>query len=869
MVLDPDRRAWPQICVAACLLALPALGVHAWVASTFPSYLHGAFGQDVVFAFAWCGLLACIAHRRLLHLASVPLALLAYLAWLFLVLGEGVSYYLQADTFNARFFAHLNLDDFHAGVHAYPAMIGGGVALIALMVIVGASLLVWVRAGGRPGRAVVRGGPLVVALAILVLSVVGLDSAPRRLLAYLTHVQQSAHFADTAQGRAVARLLDLDPVSKKRLIAAPGKNVVWIYLESLERIYWSPKVFPGLTPNLDRLRGEGLDFSGFQTFSGASYTIAGMFASQCGAPLFTSPFAGLDVIAGNDTDTSSFHPKIVCFGDVLHEAGYTQVYLGGAPISFSNKGLFYRLHGFNEALGLRQLEAGADGKLAESGWGLYDSVLFPLALRHYERLEAARKPFNLSMITLDTHPPDGRPSPGCPRYTRSDNSMLQAVHCTDYLVGKFVDALSKLPNWKNTVVVIMSDHLMMRNDAEPLYPETYQRRPSLLVLNAGTGVRPVRMYHMDVAPTLLNLMGVRTNATFIAGEDRSAPAAAGSPLVDNDVTDAVLRKALWSRVNEFRLCKRSTLVKAISDSDFDVGGRELSMSSQGVREVGIHAGQALDFFIDNANAKLVIADSDRQAALLAARGDASVLIIRPRAGDDAVDRGFSVDWLGRLGARAHLATVPSLRGLNIRSADCDAAIHKADVAPAGSTLNLSQAFESTVAPAPGLAPGGTVDFSTPEAAALESGFGWSVPQPWGSWSIGSMAGLRFGLQGDACRRGAALRLQVDPYLPPSRSKLVTEVWVNGKLATTWRFDARGVYSTGTQGASDDHRVETVTAPMPAGPACEADVQLRFSRPDAGPAPYPASEDPRPLQLRLLRLSLEPAGEGRTPSQAGK
>src|SRR6185437_9082987 len=351
--MSDGRWQKASVALAVLLLALLALGVHAWMAATFPSYLHAQFGQDLVFALVWCGLLVCVVRWRLLHVVSVPVALLAYLAWLFLVLGEGVSYYLQADTFNARFFAHLNPDNLRTGVHAFPAMIGGGLALFAVMIIVCIALLEWMRRSGRRDGATVRSGPAIVALVILSLTVLGVDSAPRRLIGYLTRVQQSAHFADTPQGRAVARLLDLHPVPKKNVIAAPGKNLVWIYMESLERIYWDPKVFPGLTPNLDRLRKQGLDFSGFETFSGANYTMAGLFASQCGVPLFTSAFAGLDAVAGNNTDVSTFHPKVACFGDILHDAGYTQVYMGGAPIQFSKKGLFFKLHGYDQALGLQ------------------------------------------------------------------------------------------------------------------------------------------------------------------------------------------------------------------------------------------------------------------------------------------------------------------------------------------------------------------------------------------------------------------------------------------------------------------------------------------------------------------------------------
>jgi len=857
----PERgRSGAAIALAMVLLAAPAIGVRLWMAAAFPSYLHGQFGQDVVFALAWCALLVFAARWHLLGLLSVPAAWLAYFAWLFLVLGEGVSYYLQADTFNARFFAHLNPGNLRTGLRAFPDMIGGGTALFVAMLFASAALLAWAARSGRQHAANSRSGPAIITLVILMLIVLGVDSAPRRLIDYLVRTRQAAHFADTPQGRAVAGLLDLHPVSRKKVIAAPGKNVVWIYMESLERIYWDPEVFPRLTPNLDRLRKQGLDFSGFETFAGANYTMAGLFASQCGVPLFTSAFAGLDTVAGNTTDVSTFHPKIACFGDVLHKAGYSQVYMGGAPIVFSNKGLFFGLHGYDKALGLQQLEAQAGGSLPESGWGVYDSVLFKLALARYQKLAAARKPFNLTLLTLDTHPPDGRPSPGCPKYAASSNSMLQAVHCTDYLLGNFIDALSKQPDWKNTVVVMMSDHLMMRNDAESLFPRNYHRQPALLILNAGEGVRRARMYHMDIAPTVLDAMGVRTNATFIAGSDRSASDAGGSELADDAVTDAVLRKALWSRVNEFKLCKKNTLIGWTTDGGFDVGGRELKMSYRGRAQVGLQDDQVLDFFIDNANAKLVIADVGALSRLLKDRGDASVLAIKPVAEVPGKDSLFTIDWLGRNGAKAYLGQVNALRGLTITSPQCGSLVQQVDEAPLGAKLDLSRDFDVVSALPPELEADTEIDFTKSESAAYEAGLGWLPPQGWGSWAIGGTAVLAFRLPSEQCREGGKLRMRVDPYLSPTRPDLDTQVWVNGQLTTTWHFAANGKFSANPKDASDSHDVFDVEAPIGANNACEVTIRLRFARPGASPAPYPKSEDSRPLQLRVLGIRFVTATE---------
>ncbi|MER3547436.1 MAG: hypothetical protein C4338_07465, partial [Rhodanobacteraceae bacterium] len=590
----------------AALLAAPAIAVHVWLVCLFPSYLGARFAGDVIFALVWCGLMVSLSRWRLFGPASWPVATLLYFVWLLLVFSEAVSYYLQADTFNNRFFAHLDPENLDTGLHAFPLLIGGGLLLLSVLLVLTGWLLRRVALGARTHTGLWSPGKRAAALITLLLVALAVDSTPRRLVHYFAQYQRSFAYADTAAGRKVLRLIDPDPVTRPELMAAPGRNVVILYMESLERMYADPKVFPGLTPNLDRLRKQGLDFSGFETFSDATYTIAGMFASQCGVPLYTSPFSAFDYAAGNNNDETTFQRKLVCLGDVLHAAGYRQVYMGGAPIAFSRKGLFYRLHGYDQALGLDQLEAQAGGNLPQSGWGLYDSDLFRLAMDRYRELERSGKPFNLSMITLDTHPPDGRPSPGCPAYTRLANSMLQAVHCTDFLIGKFIDALAREPAWKNTAVLVMSDHLALRNDSEPLYPPNYHRQPLMFVLNAGRGERAMRFYHMDVAPTLLHLMGVRTNATFIAGADRSAANAPGSRLADDDVTDAVLRGVLWSRASEFRLCKKNVLLQWISPGHFDIGGRELAMADLGEAEIAPDEDELLTFFIDKSNASLLL-----------------------------------------------------------------------------------------------------------------------------------------------------------------------------------------------------------------------------------------------------------------------
>lgn len=210
------------------------------------------------------------------------------------------------------------------------------------------------------------------------------------------------------------------------------------------------------------MRAQGLDFSGFSTFPGVTCTISGIFSSQCGAPylinsIFGDDFGKLGFVANNDnTSAGSFHPELARMGDVLHAAGYDQIYLSGIALGFANTDMFFHTHHYGQALGRPQIEALHDGKLPTEGWGLRDSDMYAEALAQYRQREAGGKPFSVVFSTIDTHPPKDYVLPGCTPYAPIRNDMLDAIHCADQLLGQFVDTLSREPDWKDTVVVVMS-----------------------------------------------------------------------------------------------------------------------------------------------------------------------------------------------------------------------------------------------------------------------------------------------------------------------------------------------------------------------------------------------------------------------------
>jgi phosphoglycerol transferase len=314
-------------------------------------------------------------------------------------------------------------------------------------------------------------------------------------------------FADYRSTKAEASARLLDEIARvraepPRAAVAMGeqKNLVLIYLESVEDTFFDETMFPGLMPNLTALREEeGVWFSEMRQYPGTGWTIAAMVASQCGVPLLSEMW-------GNDIFENVDDPfgDVTCLGEYLGEAGYATAFVGGASLKFAGKGTFLKDNGFDVRLGLEELPSTGAHK-----WGLYDNDTFAHATELFDGLAGGEAPFLLSVLTLDTHFPDGMPSPGCKPYAEDALLMLDAVHCADRLVADFVAHVRASPVGENTVIAIMSDHLFMEGEVTDML-EKGVRKPFFFLLDPDRAPekRPGVFTHFDVAPTLLEAVGM-------------------------------------------------------------------------------------------------------------------------------------------------------------------------------------------------------------------------------------------------------------------------------------------------------------------------------------------------------------------------
>lgn len=300
----------------------------------------------------------------------------------------------------------------------------------------------------------------------------------------------------------------VDPEIKKE---KKTKNLIYIYLESMERTFLDQQKFHGLTPYLSGLKDNSIDFTNIKQSWGTNWTIAGMVATQCGTPLPT-----LGRSQNNLDRFDGFLKGINCLGDDLRENGYFLSYLGGASLEFAGKGSFYKTHGFHEIQGKDEVIKSANApEYRFNEWGLYDEDLYPLAIQKIKELENKKGPYAFFMLSVDTHMPFKDLSRKCDNLKNNHESsdpIIKAIACADLLAGELIEEIKKTVDLNNTVIVVASDHLAMGKNISDFATEE-ERRNLLLVLNDEKKEKINKEgYSYDVTPTLLTLMNFDVDA---------------------------------------------------------------------------------------------------------------------------------------------------------------------------------------------------------------------------------------------------------------------------------------------------------------------------------------------------------------------
>ena len=286
-------------------------------------------------------------------------------------------------------------------------------------------------------------------------------------------------------------------------------NLVRIYLESGENTFADRSVFgQNLLSELDRATAGWASYDGLEQYPGGGWTMSGLVSTACGIPLKSRLLTdGMNLNnLGEEVDT--YLPGATCLGDILSARGYANVFMGGAHSRFAGKDTFLTSHGYDRVLGLTEYEAEGEARSQISVWGMSDRRLLERAADMVDELDESGEPFNLTLLTLDTHEPGGI-FPGC---NTSDAAMATAMKCSMRAVAGFIDHLESRGILENTVVEIMGDHLKATSEGGYFKDELEQTPDRTIIYRVwspdGIEFTRQRADQLSVLASTLELLGV-------------------------------------------------------------------------------------------------------------------------------------------------------------------------------------------------------------------------------------------------------------------------------------------------------------------------------------------------------------------------
>ncbi|MCX7553265.1 LTA synthase family protein [Marinicella sp. S1101] len=458
-----------------------------------------------------------VSHgKKPARLLSQVLKVLVITSTVFIILVEALIVDFSGIGFGPEVITHLNWDAFVLGVKQYKLP-------LLVFIMLTTAINVFILGMNKNSKAITRA--LLLLISIILIGLFFNQTIYGRLYeGYIEYNKlmniRGVHESEIKKLKFIG--IDHIKTSKSNIVANTNKdkNLIVIYLESFSALFVGNPNYPDLTPKFDKMAKQHHLISPY--ISTAHYTMDGLISSHCG---FIP-----NMLMGNNTLASGerYYYDIPCFTDVLSVAGYHQEFLGGAKKSFAGKGDFLSDHGYDKVWGSEDFYADFGEQM--TWWGLEDSDLFDQAKSRVHELQQLDQPYHLSLLTLGTHL-KGYPSPSCPKYKDSEDLFINAIHCTDYLVGDFLDYLVNQGLLTNTTVIITGDHTLFSTSyTQDLFGNKIDDKNLFgLIIDEKNDIKTSNMGLYDLPPTILSLLEVDHNVSFIMGDEFGREV--GSPML--------------------------------------------------------------------------------------------------------------------------------------------------------------------------------------------------------------------------------------------------------------------------------------------------------------------------------------------------
>ncbi|NBW82976.1 LTA synthase family protein, partial [bacterium] len=323
------------------------------------------------------------------------------------------------------------------------------------------------------------------------------------------------------------RTHNIEPISSKQVSFTAlkpnpmARNLIVVYLEAFDILYTNiaPGGFEALTPNINALAKKSTVFRHWYPAGG--WTIAALFGTHCGTQLDPGSSNGNAFLVEKFAD----HSPVVCYTDILNQAGFKTVFMGGASPRFSGKGDFLKSNGYDEVVGREWFENSNQLKLKMQDWGLLDWELFNEAADKAISLHQSKERFLLTFLTLNTHYPGYPQNSACGPFneTAGEDPLRRGAACTDKALKQFLARLEEAGVLKDTAVWVQSDHAQFPTEAKKraLGEKGVHNRELVSILqlpNQTTqSVVENQASGFDFPASALDVLGVGTTGRFQRG----------------------------------------------------------------------------------------------------------------------------------------------------------------------------------------------------------------------------------------------------------------------------------------------------------------------------------------------------------------
>ena len=330
----------------------------------------------------------------------------------------------------------------------------------------------------------------------------------RRLLA-----EPRAEF--TEPGPSIHRRVAGDP-------HRPRLNVVIILEESLGSEFWGclGRKDASLTPEMDRLATEeGLLFTNI--YASGNRTVRGFEGVLSSFP----PLPG-DAIVKRDLSDN-----VETIARVLKRDGYNTLFLYGGRGVFDGMRGYAVNNGYDRFIEQKHFQ----NPTFTTIWGVCDEDIMARSIEEFRELAKTSQPFLGTILSVSNHKPYTYPKGRIPEDPEK-RKRTHAVKYSDYALGQFFQAAKQEAFWTNTVFVVVADHGARVYGSQSIPIRSYEI--PWVILGPAVVKAPARIPHLgcslDVAPTVLGLIGRPYESLFFGRDLLQGPPAQGRALVHHN-----------------------------------------------------------------------------------------------------------------------------------------------------------------------------------------------------------------------------------------------------------------------------------------------------------------------------------------------